>query len=149
LMFFHIPLPEAYSEPDFDPQTTKLLDVGEQLEGPGSAKHNGGFFVDGVLKAPESDVGGTEVKVIANGHCHISENCRRIHGVWNCFGGGGSLSGYGKVGFDRRFRVYSISDFGETIKTYKRTEHNKIVDEMVLVGKGAPATFAGGGGHGS
>lgn len=90
LMFFHIPLyvfpqsllmlyfvltcsfprerPEAYSEPDFDSQTTKLLDVGEQLEGPGSAKHNGGFFVDGVLKAPESDVGGNEVKV-----CKLSQ----------------------------------------------------------------------------
>ena len=29
--------------------------------------------------------------------------------------------------FDRRFRVYDISDFGETIRTYKRTEHDEIL----------------------
>lgn len=40
--------------------------------------------------------------------------------------------------FDRRFRIYQISDFGETIGTYKRTEHGEIVDKMVLVGKDAP-----------
>lgn len=73
-----------------------------------------------------------------------------------CFGGGGyvyfahtpmivyltitfrSYSGYGKIGFDRRFRIYDISDYGETIRTYKRTEHDEIIDEMVLVGVGAP-----------
>ena len=50
----------------------------------------------------------TEVKVIGNGHCHgvvffclfstpviyslfftVTENCRRVDGVWLCFGGGG------------------------------------------------------------
>ena len=40
--------------------------------------------------------------------------------------------------FDRRFRVYDISDFGETIRTYKRTEHDEIIDDMILAGKGAP-----------
>jgi hypothetical protein len=30
-----------------------------------------------------------EVKVVANGHCHITENCKRVRGVWLCFGGGG------------------------------------------------------------
>ena len=51
-----------------------------------------------------------EVKVIGNGHCHgvtffclllsntsyifslffsVTENCRRVDGVWLCFGGGG------------------------------------------------------------
>lgn len=39
--------------------------------------------------------------------------------------------------FDRRFRVYEISDYGETIKTWKRTEHDDIVDEMILAGPGA------------
>lgn len=45
--------------------------------------------------------------------------------------------------FDRRFRIYDISDFGETIRTYKRTEKDEILDEMVLAGKGAPAPFEG------
>lgn len=40
--------------------------------------------------------------------------------------------------FDRRFRVYEISDYGETIKTHKRTEKGEVVDEMILAGKGAP-----------
>lgn len=45
--------------------------------------------------------------------------------------------------FDRRFRVYDISDYGETIQTYKRTEKDEIVDEMVLVGRGAPPPYDG------
>ena len=49
-----------------------------------------------------------------------------------------SYSGYGRVGFDRRFRIYEISDYGETIRTYKRTEHDEVVDRMVLAGAGAP-----------
>jgi hypothetical protein len=40
--------------------------------------------------------------------------------------------------FERRFRLYEISEFGETIRTYKRTEKDEIIDEMVLVGKIAP-----------
>ncbi|KAG6810005.1 hypothetical protein H0H92_013730 [Tricholoma furcatifolium] len=133
LMFFHIPLPEAYSKADSDPQTHRPLDVGTHgQEAPGNAKNNAGFFVDGVLNAPESEHVGKgnalEVKVIGNGHCHITENCRRVQGVWNCFGGGG---------FDRRFRIYEISDYGETIRTYKRTEKDEIVDDMILAGKGA------------
>jgi hypothetical protein len=39
--------------------------------------------------------------------------------------------------FDRRFRIYDISDYGETIKTYKRNEENDVFDEMTLAGKGA------------
>ena len=54
-----------------------------------------------------------------------------------------SYSGYGKIGFDRRFRVYDVSDYGETIRTYKRTEKDEILDEMVLIGKGAPAPYEG------
>ena len=64
-----------------------------------------------------------------------------------------SYSGYSRIGyvcrvvvdgvlfidrrFDRRFRVYDISDFGETIKTYKRSEHDDVLDELVLAGRGA------------
>ena len=49
-----------------------------------------------------------------------------------------SYSGYGRIGFDRRFRIYDISDFGETIRTYKRTEKDEVLDEMILTGKGSP-----------
>lgn len=47
------------------------------------------------------------------------------------------------MGFDRRVRIYDISDFGETIRTYKRMEHDEIMDDMILAGKGAPAPFEG------
>ncbi|KAI0774766.1 Metallo-dependent phosphatase [Trametes elegans] len=144
LMFFHIPMAESYAAADVDPSTGRILDVGiHDLETPGSSKRQDGFFEKGLLQALESDhrAGGraTEVKVVANGHCHLTENCRRVKGVWLCFGGGGSYSGYGKVGFDRRFRVYDISDYGETIRTYKRTEHDEILDKMILAGRGAPS----------
>lgn len=47
------------------------------------------------------------------------------------------------VGFDRRFRVYQVSEYGEKIETYKRTEKDEIVDRMVLVGDGAPPPYTG------
>ncbi|KAJ7043577.1 Metallo-dependent phosphatase-like protein [Mycena alexandri] len=144
LMFFHMPLPETYSPPDTS-STGRALDIGiSGLETKGNAKGNDGLFEKGILKAMESDHVSSnvrEVKVIGHGHCHVTENCRRVKGVWFCFGGGGSYSGYGKLGFDRRFRIYDISNFGETIRTYKRTEHDgfqdSILDDVVLVGKGA------------
>ncbi|KAJ2918633.1 hypothetical protein MD484_g1753, partial [Candolleomyces efflorescens] len=144
LMFFHMPLPETYGKADLDPHTNRPLDKGiTGQETPGNANTNDGFFEKGVLQALESDhVSHTaipEVKVIGNGHCHLTENCRRVKDVWFCFGGGGSYSGYGKIGFDRRFRVYDISDYGETIRTYKRTEKDEVVDSMLLAGAGAPA----------
>ncbi|KAJ7588171.1 Metallo-dependent phosphatase-like protein [Mycena floridula] len=143
LMFFHIPLPASYSKADTDARG-KALDVGVTgAETPQNSNDNDKFFEKGILKAMESDhvakQGATEVKVVANGHCHLTENCRRVNGVWLCFGGGGSYSGYGKIGFDRRFRIYDISDYGETIRTYKRTEKDEIVDQMMLSGRGAPA----------
>jgi len=142
LMFFHIPLPETYVKADMNPSTGKPLDVGiKEIEPKGSAKKSDGFFAKGLLKAMESSNlanKAREVKVIGNGHCHVTENCRRVNGVWLCFGGGGSYSGYGKIGFDRRFRIYDISDFGETIRTYKRTEKDEILDDMILAGNGSP-----------
>ncbi|KAL0953331.1 hypothetical protein HGRIS_004576 [Hohenbuehelia grisea] len=145
LMFFHIPLQESYDiKPDIDPATNKALDVGlHNLEKGGAPKRSDGFFEKALLKAKESEHVSNEaipeVKVVGNGHCHVTENCRRVKGVWLCFGGGGSYSGYGKPGFDRRFRVYEISNYGETIRTYKRTEKDEILDDMVLAGVGAPA----------
>jgi hypothetical protein len=100
--------PEAYNPADQDRYTGQPLDVGQQLDGQGSPKYNSGFFEGGVLKMLESEEGGPEVKVrpvtfslegysannlshqvIGNGHCHVSDNCKRVKGVWMCFGGGG------------------------------------------------------------
>lgn len=104
---------EAYAKADIDPVTNKALDVGRHgMEPAGSAKKNEGFFEKGLLRATESDhatsSGIPEVKVVGNGHCHsqysnnmlfdyaslissytVTENCRRVKGIWNCFGGGG------------------------------------------------------------
>ena len=134
LMFFHIPLyvlpqrpptlcdrpylihsQESYETPDTDSRTGLPLDVGSSdLERPGSAKKNGGFFQNGLSHALETQHRGAggipEVKVVGNGHCHgkavcsvstrplsnmvhstllVTDNCRRVKGVWLCFGGGG------------------------------------------------------------
>ena len=56
-----------------------------------------------------------------------------------CFDGGSSYSGYGQLGFDRRVRLYQISNWGETIGTYKRTAGGEVLDEQTLVGDGAPS----------
>ncbi|KZS94402.1 Metallo-dependent phosphatase [Sistotremastrum niveocremeum HHB9708] len=139
MMFFHIPIPESYLSPDIDPITNKPLDVGSDYDEDGSAKKNGGFFEKALMQAMESDDSQIpEVKIVGNGHSHVTDNCRRVAGIWLCFGGGGSYSGYGRVGFDRRFRYFDISDYGETIRTYKRTESGEVVDDMILAGKGAP-----------
>ncbi|KAH8116363.1 Metallo-dependent phosphatase [Phellopilus nigrolimitatus] len=135
LMFFHIPLPESYSAPDIDSNTGLPLDIGiHDIEDPGNAKKSDGFFDKGILQALETD---------HNAGGNVKENCRRVKGVWLCFGGGGSYSGYGKIGFDRRFRIYDISDFGETIVTYKRTEKDELMDDLVLVGKEAASPYEG------
>ncbi|KAI6149292.1 Metallo-dependent phosphatase-like protein [Pisolithus tinctorius] len=141
LMFFHIPLQESYGTPDIDQRTGLPLDIGTSLEGSGAAKKSDGMFEKGLLAALESDhrsgAAIPEVKAVANGHCHVTEDCKRIKDVWLCFGGGGSYSGYGRAGFDRRFRVYEISDYGETIRTYKRSEHDEILNDYILAGQGA------------
>jgi hypothetical protein len=93
LAFFHIPLPEAYEKADLDPIGHKPLDFGRRLDGKGASKTNGHFLEQAILKSMESEEGASsrvpEVKAIGNGHCHASDNCRRISGVWMCFGGGG------------------------------------------------------------
>ena len=106
---------ESYSKADIDPTTGKPLDVGiSGIEGKGSAKGNAGFFEKGLMSALESNhlARGVyrEVKVVANGHSHgasalriaiyvdsdrifisVTENCRRVKGIWMCFGGGGCV----------------------------------------------------------
>jgi hypothetical protein len=50
-----------------------------------------------------------------------------------CFDGGSSYSGYGRAEFDRRVRIYQISQYGERVETYKRTTKGEIIDKEVLV----------------
>lgn len=54
-----------------------------------------------------------------------------------CFDGGSSYSGYGQIGFERRVRLYQLSEYGEKVETYKRDTLGNIIDQMVLVGDGA------------
>ena len=54
-----------------------------------------------------------------------------------CFDGGSSYSAYGQLGFDRRVRVYQLSEYGEKIATYKRLTNGETIDQQVLVGHGA------------
>ncbi|KAL1413278.1 Phosphatase dcr2 [Vanrija albida] len=144
MMFFHIPLPEAYLAADrtddkFYPSGE--LDLGSQLDREGASNRNGGFFGQGIKHSFEIEEGGesavTQVKVLSHGHCHMTDRCRRVDGVWMCFDGGSSFSGYGKEDFDRRTRVYLISQWGEVIETYKRLTSGDVVDKQVLVGEGA------------
>lgn len=84
LTYFHSQ--ESYETPDTDPRTGLPLDVGSSdLEGPGSGKKNGGFFLGGLLHAletPHRGAGGIpEVKVVGNGHCHGKAVCSASIGL--------------------------------------------------------------------
>lgn len=118
MVFFHIPLQQAYTaEVDVGPSGRQRLLVGERLEGAGASKTDSGFFDQAILAqgellaSPSRGEGGThivdefwdgesaaptegrpEVKVLSHGHCHLSSDCRRVKGVWQCFGGGGTVS---------------------------------------------------------
>lgn len=70
VMFYHIPIEETYSTPDVDVKSGKPLDIGEQMDQKGTPKKNGGLFDNGLMKAHENELGGREVKIVANGHCH-------------------------------------------------------------------------------
>ncbi|WVQ91834.1 hypothetical protein IAS59_005638 [Cryptococcus gattii] len=142
MMWFHIPLPEAYNAPDRS--SLGELDVGDQMDGVGSSKHNSGFFYNAIKTTYDNEENEgyfgkktAEVKVLSHGHCHNTDRCRRVDGIWICFAGGSSFSGYGQLGFDRRVRVYKISEYGEKVETYKRLTSGEIIDEEVLVGDGA------------
>ncbi|GAA6022722.1 hypothetical protein JCM11491_003744 [Sporobolomyces phaffii] len=159
IVFFHIPLQQAYRKFAIDRAPSgKELVIGERLEGAGASKTDSGFFEQAVLAQGEllatgakdavvdefwdgeysaPTAGRPEVKVLAHGHCHLSSDCRRVAGVWQCFGGGGTYSGYGNATFPRRFRVYALSDFGEKIETYQLLDTKEVVNHAVLVGEGS------------
>ncbi|ORX34309.1 Metallo-dependent phosphatase-like protein [Kockovaella imperatae] len=141
MMFFHIPLPEAYGPADISGYDGDELDVGDQLDGQGNSKQNSGFFHDAIKATYEAESeDGTptaEIKVLSHGHCHNTDRCRRSEGIWMCFDGGSSYSGYGQLGFDRRVRMYQLSDYGEKVETYKRLTSGETLDHQILVGNGA------------
>jgi hypothetical protein len=115
-------VPEAYDAPDRSPSGQPLEVGSTHLEGNSAPKKNSGFFADGVLMQREAEMGydsPPEVKATIHGHSHLRDACSRVRGVWMCFSGGSSYSGYGLLGFDRRVRVFELSDYGERIATYK------------------------------
>jgi hypothetical protein len=88
-MWFHIPLPEAYDDADID-EDGRELDVGEVFDiGSGASPTNSHMLDEGILQqnamSPDTGEEGEEVpevKVLAHGHCHLTERCRRVKGVW-------------------------------------------------------------------
>lgn len=87
MMWFHIPLPEAYNDPD--PSSMGELDVGVQMDGVGSSKHNSGFFYNAIKTTYDNEENEgyfgkktAEVKVLNHGHCHNTDRCRRVDGIW-------------------------------------------------------------------
>lgn len=92
IMWFHIPLPEAYDDPDKSAYTDEILRVGSYDDGKGASKHNSGFFYNGIKEAFEADVTDvtsdmfnspiSEVKVLGHGHTHNTDMCKRVDGIW-------------------------------------------------------------------
>jgi hypothetical protein len=58
----------------------------------GASKHNSGFFHNGIKQAIDVPSGNrdgwtdadkvNEVKVLSHGHCHNTDRCRRVDGIW-------------------------------------------------------------------
>ncbi len=92
MMWFHIPLAEAYNAADTAGFDGEELDVGTEEGGAGNSNHNSGFFYNALKEAFEVEDGGemewfgeaktTEVKVLSHGHCHNTDRCRRVDGIW-------------------------------------------------------------------
>lgn len=131
IVFVHIPLPEAFDKVDTD-ASGKELRVGVREE---RYARLGGQARRGVFDAmlAERNAETPSVRLYVHGHMHNNEDCRRVRGVWICFGGGVSYAAYGKVGFARRARVYRITDFGQTTTTWhRRDDVQGRVEETVL-----------------
>ncbi|GAA6001894.1 hypothetical protein JCM10207_002368 [Rhodosporidiobolus poonsookiae] len=159
MVFFHIPLPQAYTSVIDVGPSGKRLRVGERLEASGASNTDSGFFEQAILARKElpapkgagaqvqdefwdgestgATAGRPEVKVLAHGHCHLTSDCRRVAGTWICFGGGGTYSGYGNSTFSRRMRVFNLAHFGEQIETYQLTDDRRRINQAVLYGEGS------------
>ncbi|KAM5544309.1 hypothetical protein V8D89_001969 [Ganoderma adspersum] len=95
MMFFHVPWQESYDAADVSPSSDWIVHVKQVLADSRAAKKSAGSLRAGLLQAPESSHrAGARVpqaKVVVDGRCHMSENCKRVNGVWLCFGGGGHI----------------------------------------------------------
>ncbi|KAN0059924.1 Phosphatase dcr2 [Thecaphora frezii] len=147
MVFMHIPLPEAFSPVDRDPTTQEAMIVGTREETAtfDGAQSQSGFF-DALVDIHKreraqhasatldiAETGGS-IKLLAHGHMHLNEDCRRIDGVWMCFAGGSSFAGYGKAGWGRRARVFEWRRWGDEIRTWHRVEATEgRVDVVALV----------------
>jgi len=63
----------------------------------------------------------------------VTDKCRRVKGTWFCFNGGSSYSGYGQAGFDRRFRVFHVEQYGEKVTTWKHTTFAPFSASLAIV----------------
>ncbi|PWN47105.1 hypothetical protein IE53DRAFT_270919 [Violaceomyces palustris] len=145
IIFTHIPVPEAFSPVDLDENGRQLI-FGSREE---TATAKGGQSSKGIfdaalginakVKVSEEAEGGVRaklyggIKMFVHGHMHLNEDCRRVRGIWICFGGGSSLAGYGKIGIKRRSRVIEISEWGQKLKSWHLLELDpQRVDEVML-----------------
>lgn len=63
--------------------------MGDQMDGVGSSKHNSGFFYNAIKTTYDNEENEgyfgkktAEVKVLSHGHCHNTDRCRRVDGIW-------------------------------------------------------------------
>lgn len=148
VVFMHIPVPEAFNPVDkaappkiLNPTTTSpsnQLIVGDRQETAtfaGAQSQPGIFDLFTTLNTPSTQ---GSIKLLVHGHMHLNSDCRRVNGLWICFGGGSSLAGYGKASVQRRARVIVLEDWAGRIRTYHRIaevgkeEADKRWDEFVL-----------------
>lgn len=132
IVFVHIPIQEAFDAVDRDAQGNELrFGVREERYA-----RLGGQGRRGLFDALEKERNGVTpgVRLYVHGHMHNNEDCRRVRGVWICFGGGASYAAYGKLGFARRARVYQAQGFGQTLVTWhRRDDRAGRIEERVLV----------------
>ncbi|WFD29543.1 Phosphatase dcr2 [Malassezia sp. CBS 17886] len=135
ILFVHIPVPEAFDDVDVD-SAGRPMQIGVREE---RASRLGGQLRRGIFDAAHNETQNAPntpgVRLFVHGHMHNNEDCRRVRGIWLCFGGGASYAAYGKVGFPRRARVYEVSEWGGKMATWHlRDDQPGKVNEMVLAG---------------
>lgn len=129
MLFVHIPVPEAFSKVDRDADG-RVLVRGVRLE---RFHRLGAQARAGLFDAARR----VAVRVLVHGHMHNNADCRRIQGMWICFGGGASYAAYGTTRLERRCRVYELREHGARIVTWQRTASGARIDDAELTGSAA------------